>query len=487
MRRFRTAGMFALLLLALFLLPAEASAARISQSSKTIRIGQAFTLRVSGTGKRIKWSSSKSSVATVSSGGVVRGKKAGKAVITAKAGRKKFTCNVTVRNSVKKAKKIQLGANSLTMYRGETAMLSAVVKPDSANQKVSWKSSNSKVVSVTKKGKLRAKKTGSAVITVKAQDGSGATAKCKVKVEKERTPLVLSAASLQLRQGEAAKLSASVDASLLVWGSSNGTVATVAADGTVTGIGPGSAQIVAMTTDGSQAAICDVAVIPVEGIPSASAQSFLGILKNYSEAIQNVRGEGRYFAYSNSSSLNQGTWDKLLNDIWTKGIGYTNCAHIIRLALIELGKLREGQNFWGTNGTIHFGAGVEATLRESCDILYVNKSVEQLMAENALIPGDICIWTGMTHTNVYAGKDILGQAEWYDAGRWTDGGTGKGGGDMKFADIAAGKTVTMEVLNADAGKDSDNKKGVFYVFNSFGPHGIVLGGARVAYIIRLVR
>ena len=59
--------------------------------------GDSFTLKVSGTKKKVKWSSSKKSVATVKNG-VVNAKKTGTTYITAKIGKKKYKCKVVVKS-----------------------------------------------------------------------------------------------------------------------------------------------------------------------------------------------------------------------------------------------------------------------------------------------------------------------------------------------------------------------------------------------------
>lgn len=69
----------------------------------TLRVGGRASLKLLRWKKRVKWSSSKKSVATVSSKGVVRAKGKGTAKITAKAGSKKYVCRVSV--TAKKAKK----------------------------------------------------------------------------------------------------------------------------------------------------------------------------------------------------------------------------------------------------------------------------------------------------------------------------------------------------------------------------------------------
>ena len=90
-------------------LPMTASAkVSISKKSLSLKVGQTATLKVTGTKKKVKWSSNKKDIATVNQKGKITAKKAGKAVITAKIGKKKYTCKVTV----KKAPKVSSKASS---------------------------------------------------------------------------------------------------------------------------------------------------------------------------------------------------------------------------------------------------------------------------------------------------------------------------------------------------------------------------------------
>ena len=76
---------------------ADAASIKLNKKSITITKGKTYTLKVKGTKKKAKWSSSKKSVATVSKKGKVTGKKRGSATITAKIGKKKYKCKVTVK------------------------------------------------------------------------------------------------------------------------------------------------------------------------------------------------------------------------------------------------------------------------------------------------------------------------------------------------------------------------------------------------------
>jgi len=72
---------------------------KLNATSKTLYKGNTYTLKVSGTSKKVTWSSSNKSVATVSSKGKVTTKKAGTATISAKVDGKTLKCKITVKNS----------------------------------------------------------------------------------------------------------------------------------------------------------------------------------------------------------------------------------------------------------------------------------------------------------------------------------------------------------------------------------------------------
>lgn len=84
-----------------------------------------------------------------------------------------------------KVKVIKVGLNYSTIYltKGKSKTLKATVSPSNATKKsVKWSSSNKKIATVNAKGKVTGKKAGSAMITVKAKDGSGKKEICKVVV-----------------------------------------------------------------------------------------------------------------------------------------------------------------------------------------------------------------------------------------------------------------------------------------------------------------
>lgn len=79
---------------------AEAAKVKLSKSKVYLVKGNTAALKVTGTSKKVKWSSSKKSVAKVSAKGKVTAKKKGTAVITAKVAGKKLKCTVKVFNKL---------------------------------------------------------------------------------------------------------------------------------------------------------------------------------------------------------------------------------------------------------------------------------------------------------------------------------------------------------------------------------------------------
>ena len=72
------------------------AAAKLNKKKITISVGQTVKLKVKKNSKKVKWKSSNKKIVTVSKKGKIKGKKVGKATITAKIGKKKLKCKVKV-------------------------------------------------------------------------------------------------------------------------------------------------------------------------------------------------------------------------------------------------------------------------------------------------------------------------------------------------------------------------------------------------------
>lgn len=92
-----------------FIRPVNVQAAKVKLNKSTVTIyrGASASLKVLGSKKKIKWSTSKKSVASVSASGKVTGKKPGSAYIYAKVGNRTLKCKVTVKEP-NKAKRLNL-------------------------------------------------------------------------------------------------------------------------------------------------------------------------------------------------------------------------------------------------------------------------------------------------------------------------------------------------------------------------------------------
>lgn len=161
--------------------PVSANAAvKLSKKKATVTAGKTLKLKVKGTKKKVKWKTSDKQVATVSKKGVVKGIKRGDCTITAKVGKKKLTCKVTVTQPVTGIKM----AGSRVLEKGKTFTLSPLVFPvDANNRALTWKSSNPAVATVSSAGVVKGKADGTAIITATAKDGSGKSAACTVTVK----------------------------------------------------------------------------------------------------------------------------------------------------------------------------------------------------------------------------------------------------------------------------------------------------------------
>ena len=128
--------------------------------------------------EKVTYSSSNKKVATVSSKGVIKAKKAGTAKITVKSGSKKVV--VTVKVTGVKTTNLSGVPAAKSVSKGKSFKIKAIATPKNTDEKIAFKSSNKKVVTVTSKGVVKGLKKGTATITV--QSGSKKMT-CKVTVK----------------------------------------------------------------------------------------------------------------------------------------------------------------------------------------------------------------------------------------------------------------------------------------------------------------
>ncbi|MBR6054338.1 MAG: Ig-like domain-containing protein [Bacteroidales bacterium] len=213
--------------------------------------------------RTVTWGSSNPSVATVD-GGVVTPVREGFTIITAKAGDKMASCEVTVLPPAVPVESITLNKNSLEIEVEQSFTLVATIIPDNADVRTaSWSSSAPAVASVAD-GVVSGLMVGNAIITASAD---GRSAECRVTVKPKfivPESVTLDRPYAHLSVGETITLTPAVlpenasDKSVS-WSSSDTNVATVT-DGVVRGVAKGIAYITVETTYGGKTDSCKVTV-----------------------------------------------------------------------------------------------------------------------------------------------------------------------------------------------------------------------------------
>lgn len=243
-----------------------ASSVKLNKTSASVFVSRATQLKVTGTSKKVTWTSSNQNVASVSASGVVTGRAPGSAVITAAVGSKKYTCKVTVKAALKTDKE-SLSLTDKAQYINVTL--------DKAKETVMYKVQNSKIATCAFEGnwkkntiklKVTPRKTGTTYITLSnTYTAEKIIIKVNVKKDVPVSSLTMDKKNASIYVGKTTTLTATVKPanatdSLLTWSTSNKNVAKVNAYGVVTGVSAGTATISAKTQDGKFKAECVVTV-----------------------------------------------------------------------------------------------------------------------------------------------------------------------------------------------------------------------------------
>ena len=232
----------------------------LSKTSTELVEGESETLTATvkpddATDKTVNWLSSNPSIAAVTDGKVLA-ITPGTATITAKAGDKSASCNVTVKQKVIEVESVVLSTNRLEITEGESETLTATVKPDDATDKnVVWSSADNSIATVDK-GKVFAISYGETIVYASC---GGKVAECSVVVVKK----VIHVSSISLSKNQALIFVGDSPLEMIAtvlpdeatdksieWISTDESVVTVV-DGLVTAVSQGEADIYAKALDGS--------------------------------------------------------------------------------------------------------------------------------------------------------------------------------------------------------------------------------------------
>lgn len=251
--------------------PVSVTGITIVTDKTEIKIGETAQLRaeidpLNATNKNVIWSSSDDKIASVNETGLVTAKAIGTATITVTSEDNKTKQDFVVIIVPEVAVTgVIISPLACSLKPDEKLELTSTIVPENAtNKKVQWSSSDTNVAVVTQEGVLTAVREGTADITVTTEDGNK-QAVCKVTVEIPVTQIDLSQTELSMPAGETASLTASVKPEnatnkKLIWESSDPTIATVDANGTVTSVKDGLADITVTTENGKVSATCKVKV-----------------------------------------------------------------------------------------------------------------------------------------------------------------------------------------------------------------------------------
>lgn len=221
------------------------------------------------TNKGIIWRSEDSSIATVSSTGLITGKKEGTTniVATTKDGNHEKFVRVVVKKieiegiELPKNEVVELGKSKTIEYK--------ILPKNAPSQELVWKSSNESVASIDNKGKITGKKEGKSTITVMTKDEK-VKATCTITVSKPVavTSINFSTSILVLKEGETKSLGVKISPNNAVnnkyrWNKDN-TDTSIAdvVDGKVTGKKVGETTVSVVSDEGNFTDTCKIIVSP---------------------------------------------------------------------------------------------------------------------------------------------------------------------------------------------------------------------------------
>ena len=244
---------------------------------QTLDLSSASVLPTDATDKTLVWTSSDTSVASVTDGIVKAASKAGTTTITATSQSNpsvRATCSITVKSQIILVSKISISPSSLDLYLNQTYdKLTYTVTPSNAdNKNIKWSVPQGGVASVDQNGIVTAVREGTSLIIAKSEDGN-AQATIRVTVSKNAVASVSleSPSEITLKAGETYPLKVKVNAvdtkvpasnSKVTWKSSSTSVATVDSSGRITAKASGTATItVTSSDDSSKKATCKVTVL----------------------------------------------------------------------------------------------------------------------------------------------------------------------------------------------------------------------------------
>ena len=298
------------------------------------------------TNKKINFTSSKPSIASVDKEGNITGVSTGVTIIKCTADdESKVATSIAVRVVLKEdvekpVTDIVLNRTSLEYVVGETGQYKKITYPVNAqNREVVFVSANYNVAQVTPTGFLTGTGVGETLIYCVAKDGSGIVEKCSVTVKEpivKAESISLNSAS-NLVVGDTHQYVSTISPSNttnkdVIYTSSDKRVATVTNNGTLKAIGIGIATITCKATDGSGVSKSDTVRVTasdvyVKGIKlnSAYAQVDIGDTYKFEATVTPINATNKNVTYvSNNNSIAKVTKDGVVTGV-SEGVALIYC------------------------------------------------------------------------------------------------------------------------------------------------------------------
>lgn len=267
--------------------PAKSIKAQLDQ--ETISVGQTAQITAElrpddATLRGAAYESRRPEVATVDENGVVTGVSRGSATIRVRSedGYAQTSVTVQVRQP---AEAIELELPKSTLPEGKTATVKATVLPkDTNNKKLTWTSSDERIATVNREGRVKGVQPGTVTITAASAEVPEVTGSIDVQVVRLARSAAFAQKEYDVILGQTAQLAVAVSPEdttdkSVTYKSNNPKKVSVDENGVVTALAAGKATITATTADGSrrQATTVVKVIVPVTGVRFDTPDARVGV------------------------------------------------------------------------------------------------------------------------------------------------------------------------------------------------------------------